>query len=87
MYSCIVWGNILAVSVVLVFYVLQFFKTKKPEPEPLRFQIGDITAETLQYFCGYDFMKPILVAVRLERPLLHVHIKDQASVLIMMHKL
>ncbi|GAX78734.1 hypothetical protein CEUSTIGMA_g6171.t1 [Chlamydomonas eustigma] len=65
MYSYIVWGNILALVFVVIFFVLQLLTPKKTvTTEPTKLHIGDITTESLQYYCGYDFMKPILVAVR-----------------------
>jgi len=35
-----------------------------PEEECAKFIVGDITSHTLATYCGYDFSKPILVAVK-----------------------
>lgn len=32
--------------------------------EPRKVHIGDITTETLESYCGYDYSKPILVAIK-----------------------
>ena len=61
--SAIFWLNVIGVIVLVVLYAWRWiFPT--PAPEEPKIHIGDITAETLRYYCGYDYMRPILVAVK-----------------------
>ena len=64
MWVLIYWGNVVAVVGMLALAAWQLLQPKPVAVEEARFQIGDITAETMQYYCGYDYMKPILVAIR-----------------------
>lgn len=61
----IFWGNSLAVVIFLAAVAWQFlFRSVQASGEEATFQIGDITDESLRYYNGYDYMKPILVAVK-----------------------
>jgi len=59
----IFWGNVIAALILLVAAAWQFLRPL-PASEEAVFQIGDITVDSLQYYNGYDYMKPILVAVK-----------------------
>ena len=61
--TIIFWLNI---SGALVLFVLYAWRWIWPEslPQEAKLHIGEITADALQYYCGYDYMKPILVAVK-----------------------
>ncbi|KAG1672274.1 hypothetical protein FOA52_004288 [Chlamydomonas sp. UWO 241] len=57
-------GVLLGLGILVLVLIMQALR-KKPVPvETARFQVGDISSDSLAYYCGYDFMKPILVAVK-----------------------
>lgn len=58
------FGVLLGLGILALVLVLQGLRKKPAPAEPVRFQIGNISAESLAYYCGYDFMKPILIAVK-----------------------
>ena len=58
-------AGLLALVFVLVWLILRRDASLAAKPEELaKFQVGEITAETLAYHCGYDYMKPLLIAVK-----------------------
>jgi hypothetical protein len=52
------WIAIIAAVVALsTFWWMRRASGSSPLAEPAKLHIGDITLETLAYYCGYDFMK------------------------------
>lgn len=59
-------GALLGVAFILLLLLINRLRSKPapwrgPPPPP---PVGDITTDSLQVYCGYDFMKPILIAIR-----------------------
>uniref|UniRef100_A0A7R9V3T3 Cytochrome b5 heme-binding domain-containing protein n=1 Tax=Chlamydomonas euryale TaxID=1486919 RepID=A0A7R9V3T3_9CHLO len=58
------YGVLLGLGVLLLVLLLNALR-RKPQPAAAeKFWVGDLSMESLAYYCGYDFMKPILVSVR-----------------------
>lgn len=55
------WLGVVCLVCLLAAY---WFKPRKQEEAPAKANVGDITEETLAYYSGYDYMKPILVAIK-----------------------
>mmetsp|Transcript_28129 Transcript_28129/g.71726 ORF Transcript_28129/g.71726 Transcript_28129/m.71726 type:complete len:237 (-) Transcript_28129:118-828(-) len=56
------WVIIAAVAAALFSW---FFRRDRPVPEePRKFHLGDITLDALITYCGYDYSKPILLAIK-----------------------
>lgn len=58
------WLVLLGVVVVVV-ALLTWMASRTPQPlPPAKYRVGDISAESLRYYCGYDIMRPVLLAVQ-----------------------
>lgn len=56
------WALLGGAAVLATTYLI---RRSRSEPEPVaKFHIGQITLETLGQYCGYDFTRPILIAVK-----------------------
>lgn len=60
------WTIVLVLlAIVLGFKVITSFLQPKFVPEPVaKFQVGELTLQALRYYCGYDYMRPTLIAIR-----------------------
>lgn len=61
LWTIILIGVVLAIIVQLAKAL--FAATRKPE-EPAKLHIGDLTLDALRFYNGYDFMRPLLIAVK-----------------------
>ena len=55
------WYCILGLIAYLLFQLVVMRRPKDATPE--KFSIGEITSESLRYYCGYDYSKPNLIAI------------------------
>lgn len=51
------------VAVVVALLTWMAMHTPRPLP-PAKYRVGDLSAESLRYYCGYDIMRPVLLAVQ-----------------------
>lgn len=55
------WYAIVGLIVYLLFQLIVMRRPKEAEPE--KFSIGEISLESLRYYCGYDYSKPNLISI------------------------
>lgn len=58
------WSWIVYVAAVFLAVTWFFRRDREPQPPPYKFHLGDVTLETLEAYAGWDFSKPILIAIK-----------------------
>lgn len=56
------WYCIIGIIAYLLFQLIIMRRPKVATPE--KFSIGEITLESLRYYCGYDYAKPNLISIQ-----------------------